>query len=85
MEMILAPSEGMSPQPTTPTETTFNGSEGLFNGTDTMFSGSDSMFGGSDTMFGGAETFSSGNGEEIVVEALESSSDGKDENCKNCS
>lgn len=35
------------------------------------------------TMFSG-ETFSSGNGEEIAVEALESASDGKDENCKSC-
>lgn len=35
-----------------------------------------------DTMF--SETFSSGNGDEIVVEALENSSDGKDENCKQC-
>lgn len=35
------------------------------------------------TMFSG-ETFSSGNGEEIAVEALESAVDGKDENCKSC-
>lgn len=35
------------------------------------------------TMFSG-ETFSSGNGEEIAVEPLESSVDGKDENCKSC-
>lgn len=34
------------------------------------------------TMFG--ETFSSGNGEEIAVEPLESAVDGKDENCKSC-
>lgn len=37
----------------------------------------------SDSMFNG-ETFSSGNGDEIVVEALESLSDGRDENCKHC-
>lgn len=30
------------------------------------------------------ETFSSGNGDEIAVEPLESVSDGKDENCKQC-
>jgi len=30
------------------------------------------------------ETFSNGNGEEIVVEPLEKSIDGKDENCKSC-
>lgn len=30
------------------------------------------------------ETFSSGNGDEIAVEPLESISDGKDENCKQC-
>lgn len=35
-----------------------------------------------DTMF--SETFSSGNGDEIVVEPLENISDGKDENCKQC-
>ena len=35
------------------------------------------------TTFNG-ETFSSGNGEEIAVEALESGLDGKDENCKGC-
>lgn len=31
-----------------------------------------------------SETFSSGNGDEIAVEPLECSSDGKDENCKQC-
>jgi hypothetical protein len=36
-----------------------------------------------ETMFSG-ETFSSGNGDEIAVEPLECSSDGKDENCKHC-
>jgi hypothetical protein len=36
-----------------------------------------------ENMFSG-ETFSSGNGEEIAVEPLENSSDGKDENCKHC-
>lgn len=36
-----------------------------------------------DGMFGG-DTFSSGNGEEIAVEPLESISDGKDEDCKKC-
>lgn len=36
-----------------------------------------------DMMFGG-ETFSSGNGDEIAVEPLESACDGRDENCKNC-
>lgn len=30
------------------------------------------------------ETFSNGNGEEIVIEALEKAMDGKDENCKSC-
>lgn len=35
-----------------------------------------------ETMFG--ETFSSGNGDEIAVEPLEMSCDGKDENCKQC-
>lgn len=34
-------------------------------------------------MFNG-ETFSSGNGDEIAVEPLESISDGRDENCKQC-
>jgi hypothetical protein len=37
-----------------------------------------------ENMFSGGETFSSGNGEEIAVEPLENSSDGKDENCKHC-
>ena len=39
-----------------------------------------------DTMFADfcGETFSSGNGDEIAVEPLESSSDGRDENCKHC-
>jgi hypothetical protein len=35
------------------------------------------------TTFNG-ETFSSGNGDEIAVEPLESAADGKDENCKGC-
>lgn len=37
-----------------------------------------------EAMFIGGDTFSSGNGEEIAVEPLESALDARDENCKNC-
>lgn len=44
---------------------------------------SQSQTASNETMFN-CETFSSGNGDEIAVEPLESVSDGKDENCKQC-
>lgn len=44
---------------------------------------SQSQVSANDSMFS-CETFSSGNGDEIAVEPLESLSDGKDENCKQC-
>jgi hypothetical protein len=52
---------------------------------ETILTPSDEPSSPAETMFSGGETFSSSNGEEIAVEALECSSDGKDENCKNCS
>lgn len=41
------------------------------------------MSSSSEGMYSG-DTFNSGNGEEIAVEPLEKSSDGKDEDCKLC-
>lgn len=75
MDVILESADGLASSP--PATTT---SDSLFND-DFLFDG-DSMFNG-DSLFGG-ETFSNGNGEEIAVEALESPTDNKDDNCKNC-
>lgn len=75
MDVILESADGLaSSQPATATDETLFNEDFLFDG--------DSMFNG-DNLFGG-ETFSSGNGEEIAVEALESPTDSKDENCKHC-
>lgn len=57
-------------------------SSSLPTNTTTTLTSSPSKSSISENMFG--ETFNSGNGEEVAVEPLENSSDGKDENCKNC-